>query len=185
MVKRHTVRTGAERHLPRVEGACILSAKGWTVRPRTPGHVPSNQVKVVLGPGKRTTWTVQKLAWVNAGKDIPDGHVVIRLCTEPACVNVDHITTGDAQWVAEGRTFKHGWDTHCKQGHVLADVGVGHNGMCMECNRVAERERYQPKPHVLPPIGRSGSRYISSSSPCSGNGLPTSPAGSFLWLSRE
>ncbi len=106
-----------------------------------------------------------RVVWEHHNGAIPPGMVIMHLCDNKPCVNIDHLRC-DTQsanlrdMVAKGRHVigrsRHADKTHCPQGHSYAEYGririykglraggvtVDQPGrVCMECNRIRDRAR--------------------------------------------
>jgi hypothetical protein len=92
------------------------------------------------------TERAHRVAWRQAGRDIPEGMHVHHLCENRLCINVDHLELIDPHF--------HGWlhnqrrgSTHCPQGHEYTPENTiirrGRHRECRECDRQRRREYYQ------------------------------------------
>jgi hypothetical protein len=93
--------------------------------------------------GKR--WRAHRWAWELINGPIPDGLVIDHLCSNRACVAIDHLRmVTQRENIMAG---KHNIDnrTHCNQGHPFeGNIMVRKNGRreCAECNRERSRANY-------------------------------------------
>lgn len=99
------------------------------------------------GYGKAAGTYVHRLSYAVAKGPIPPGTEIDHLCRNRRCFNPDHL---EAVTHKEnmGRAPHTHTKTHCRHGHVFAEVGfwLAPDGRrrCKECRRLRERPGYRP-----------------------------------------
>ena len=98
---------------------------------------------------KSGTWNAHRLMWMQTYGPIPRGHVVMHLCDNPKCINIEHLQLGTQSdnmfdKVAKGRIHNTRGQS-CTHGHPWAsdNIYVHPNGQwhCLTCRRQGDRRR--------------------------------------------
>ena len=102
---------------------------------------------------KSGTWNAHRLMWMQTYGPIPRGYVVMHLCDNPKCINIEHLRLGTQSdnmfdKVAKGRTHNTRGQS-CTHGHpwVSDNIYVHPSGQwhCLTCRKQSDRRRRAPQ----------------------------------------
>lgn len=112
---------------------------------------------IKVAKGKRVTVLAHRLAYLLAGREIPDGYVLDHLCRVPSCTNPDHlepVTTKEniVRGVIARGGRNHSTITHCPQGHQYSTENTyiatrrrrtGNYRICKTCLRLTPAQKQE------------------------------------------
>lgn len=93
--------------------------------------------------GKR--WRAHRWAWELINGPIPEGMVIDHMCSNRACVAIDHLRVVTQRENIMAGLHNIDNRSHCNQGHPFeGNIMVRKNGRreCAECNRARSRANY-------------------------------------------
>lgn len=96
--------------------------------------------------GKR--WRAHRWAWELINGPIPEGMVIDHMCSNRACVAIDHLRVVTQRENIMAGLHNIDNRSHCNQGHPFeGNIMVRKNGRreCAECNRVRSRANWAKK----------------------------------------
>lgn len=95
---------------------------------------------------KGETEKVHRIAWLEAGRGIPDGHVIHHVCENKLCFNLEHLECMSRRDHSSLHNDRRGI-THCSSGHEYTPENTrikgGRYRSCRTCERRRQKHYYR------------------------------------------